>query len=250
MNILKSIENVGKYSQFILKVFNINVKRTLFLRRMKEEVYNIGYKTIGITFFLSIFIGAIVTLQSAYSLKKLPFLPGKFIGTATRQSMILEFGPTLLCIILTGKIGAFISTSIGTMRITEQIDAVDVMGINSANMLVFPKIIAGFIVFPVLVFISIIMGIFGGYFLCLAMNIVSPTDYILGIQQKFNSFYLLYAFVKTEFFSFIIISISSFFGYYVENGAVGVGNAGIKSVVWGCVLIIIFNFLISQLMLF
>jgi phospholipid/cholesterol/gamma-HCH transport system permease protein len=193
-------------------------------------------------------MGAVITIQTALNLEN-PLIPKYYIGLGTRDSMLLEFSSTVVGLILAGKIGSNIASELGTMRITEQIDVLEIMGINSANHLVLPKIIATVLFNPVLNVISIFVGIFGGWAASVATNIVNPSDFLYGIHYWFIPFYVTYSFIKTIVFAFIITSVSSFHGYYVRGGAREVGRASTLAVVHSSVLILMFNLILTQLLL-
>jgi phospholipid/cholesterol/gamma-HCH transport system permease protein len=204
--------------------------------------------SIGFVSFISIFVGAVVTLQVAYNMEN-PLLPTYLIGLASRDSLILEFSPTMISLVLAGKIGSHIASSIGTMRVTEQIDALEVMGINSASFLVFPKICATIFINPFLIILSIALGLVGGW---LAGNItgICPTEeYLLGIKYEFIPFNMAYAIIKTVIFAFIITTVCAFFGYNIKGGALEVGQASTKGVVYTSIFIIICNYFITHLLL-
>jgi phospholipid/cholesterol/gamma-HCH transport system permease protein len=192
-------------------------------------------------------VGGVVAIQTALNLTN-PLIPRYLIGFATRQSVILEFAPTFISIIMAGKMGSFITSSIGTMRVTEQIDALEVMGVNSLNYLVFPKIIALFL-YPFVIGIAMFLGIFGGYLAAVYGGFATSTDFITGIQVEFIPFHITYAFIKTLAFAFILATIPSFHGYYMKGGALEVGKASTVAFVWTSVLIIITNYFLTQILL-
>lgn len=212
-----------------------------------QEIDDLILGSIGIVAFMSFLIGGVVAIQTALAIEN-PFLPGNLIGFATRQSVILEFAPTLISIIMAGKVGSFITSSIGTMRVTEQIDALEVMGINTFNYLIFPKIIA-LSLYPLIICTSMFLGVFGGYIACVYGGFSSSVEFIEGIQLDFIPFHVTYAFIKTIFFSFILATVPSFHGYFMTGGALEVGKASTVSFVWTSVVIILLNYLITQLLL-
>ena len=195
---------------------------------------------------LSFFIGAVISIQTALNLTS-PFLSKSLIGFATRQSIILEFAPTFMSIIMAGKVGSFITSSIGTMRVTEQIDALEVMGINPLNYLVFPKIIA-LLFYPFVITISMFVGIFGGL-LAMTFAGVPSEAFITGIQMDFEPYHIFYSYIKTILFALILATVPSYHGYYMRGGALEVGKASTKSFVWTSIIIIVVNFIITQLLL-
>lgn len=242
------IREIGRYSILIARAFSKPEKLKVYRKRVVDEIDQLGVNSLGLISFMSIFMGAVTTLQMAVHLEN-PLVPKSLIGFATRESMILEFSPTMLALILAGKVGSNIASEIGTMRVTEQIDALDIMGINSAGYLIVPKIFAAVLIFPVLILISMILGIFGGYIIASATGVVSPTDYQIGILDDFKVFHVIYALIKTVVFAFIITSISSYQGYFTDGGALEVGKSSTKGVVQSSVLILIMDYVLTQLIL-
>ena len=177
-----------------------------------------------------------------------PLIPKTLIAFAARQSVILEFAPTFISIIMAGKVGSYITSSIGSMRVTQQIDALEVMGINSLNYLVFPKIIA-MLTYPFVIAISMFLGILGAYTAGVLGGFVSSEDFVAGLQEDFISFHLVYAFIKTFLFAILLATIPSYHGYYMKGGALEVGEASTTSFVWTSVVIIITNYVVTQLLL-
>jgi phospholipid/cholesterol/gamma-HCH transport system permease protein len=212
-----------------------------------KEIDDLIIDSLGIVCFISFFVGGVVAIQTALNLTN-PLIPRYLIGFATRQSVILEFAPTFISIIMAGKMGSFITSSIGTMRVTEQIDALEVMGVNSLNYLVFPKIVALFL-YPFVIGIAMFLGIFGGYLAAVYGGFATSTDFITGIQVEFIPFHITYAFIKTLAFAFILATIPSFHGYYMKGGALEVGKASTVAFVWTSVLIIITNYFLTQILL-
>jgi phospholipid/cholesterol/gamma-HCH transport system permease protein len=208
----------------------------------------LGFNSVAIIAIISFFMGAVVALQTVYNTEN-PLYPKYLVGLGTRDSMILEFSCSVAALILAGKVGSSIASEIGTMRVTEQIDALEIMGVNSASYLILPKLIATVIFNPFLTLISIIVGIFGGFLASTVFGTMTPEDYIYGIQYAFIPFYIIYSLVKTLVFAFIITTVSAFQGYYVSGGSLEVGRASTKAVVFSCLLILLFNVIITQLML-
>ena len=168
---------------------------------------------------------------------------------ATRESVILEFSPTIISIILCGKVGSYIASSIGTMRVTEQIEALDVMGVNSINYLVLPKIAAMLSFMPVLIMTSMLMAIFGGWIAAITSGTCTSAEYIYGLRMPFDTFYITYAMIKSEVFAFVVATLPAFFGYYIKGGALEVGRASTNAVVWSSIVIIILNYVLTQTLL-
>jgi phospholipid/cholesterol/gamma-HCH transport system permease protein len=229
------------------EVFNKPLKWSAMKTLILKEIDDLIIGSLGIVAFVSFFVGGVVSIQTALNLSN-PFIPKDLIGFATRQSVILEFAPTFISIIMAGKVGSFITSSIGTMRVTEQIDALEVMGVNSLNYLVFPKIIA-LLLYPFVIGLSMFLGIFGGYIAGVYGGFTGSDDFIQGIQTNLVPFHITYAFIKTMFFAFIIATIPSYQGYYMEGGALEVGKASTISFVWTSVAIIATNYILTQLLL-
>jgi|TARA_B100000902_G_scaffold264035_1_gene250181 phospholipid/cholesterol/gamma-HCH transport system permease protein len=211
-----------------------------------KEINDLIIESLPIVVILSFFIGAVVSIQTALNLSS-PFLSKSLIGFATRQSVILEFAPTFMSIIMAGKVGSYITSSIGTMRVTEQIDALEVMGINPLNYLVFPKIIA-LLFYPFVITIAMFIAILGGY-AAMSFAGVPSEAFITGIQMDFESFHIFYAYIKTFLFAFILATVPSYHGFYMKGGALEVGKASTSSFVWTSIIIIIVNFVVTQLLL-
>jgi phospholipid/cholesterol/gamma-HCH transport system permease protein len=220
-----------------------SVLRGLILKELDDLI--IG--SMGIVAFLSFFIGAVVALQTALNLNN-PLIPKTLIAYAARQSIILEFAPTFISIIMAGKVGSYITSSIGSMNVTEQIDALEVMGINSLNYLIFPKIIA-MLFYPFVIAISMFLGVFGAYAAAVFGGFVPPDQFVQGLQEDFIPFHLVYAFIKTFLFAFILATVPAYHGYYMKGGALEVGEASTTSFVWTSVVIIITNYAVTQLLL-
>ena len=242
------ITHIGKYFIMLKQVFTRPQRARVFKEALFREVEELGHKSIGIIVFISFFIGGVIALQTALNLEN-PFIPKSLIGFASKRSVILEFAPTFCSIILAGKVGSYITSSIGTMRVTEQIDALEVMGINSLNYLVLPKIIATIFFYPFLIILGMFLGIFGGWVAGILSGLFSGTDFIAGLQMDFNPFLITYALIKTVVFAFLIATIPSYQGYYVKGGSLAVGKASTQSVVWTIVVIVIANYFLTQMLL-
>ena len=230
------------------KVFSQPEKKRIYYRQFIKEIQSLVIDSIGIVVIISIFMGAMVTLQTAYNTES-PFLPKYLIGLGCRDTMILEFSSTIIALILAGKVGSNIASELGTMKVTEQIDALEIMGVNSASYLIFPKIVATVLFNPLLTMISIIVGLFGGWFAVVVTGAVSTSEFIYGVQYAFVPFYITYALIKTVFFAFIITSISAYHGYYVSGGSLEVGKASTRAVVYSSIVILLFNVILTQLLL-
>ena len=232
----------------LAQVFKRPQRGRVFREALIKEIDELGLKSLGIIMFISFFIGGVIALQTALNIES-PFIPRYLIGFATKRSIILEFAPTFCSIILAGKVGSYITSSIGTMRVTEQIDALEVMGINSLNYLVLPKVLATVFFYPFLIVLSMFLGILGGWAAGVTSGIFSYIDFIRGVQLDFDPFLVFYAIIKTLVFAFIIATVPSYHGYYVKGGSIAVGKASTQSVVWTIIMIVITNYLLTQMLL-
>ena len=239
--------NIGLYFTMLKKMFykptKWSVMRQLIIKDTEDTVVN----SLGIISFVSFFIGGVITIQMALNMTG-SLYPKYLIGYATREIIILEFAPTIISIIMAGKVGSFITSSIGSMRVTEQIDALEVMGINSINYLVFPKVIA-MLLYPFLISVAMFLGMLGGMAACIYGGYSTVDNFITGIQTEFIPFHMTYAFIKTFVFGLIIATVPSFHGYYMKGGALEVGKASTTSFIWTCVCIIILNYILTQTLL-
>lgn len=242
------LKHVGKYFIMLGQVFKKPQNLRVFKEALFKEFDELGLKSLGIVVFISFFIGGVIALQTALNIEN-PFIPQYLIGFATKRSVILEFAPTFCSIILAGKVGSYITSSIGTMRVTEQIDALEVMGINSLNYLVLPKIISTILFYPFLIILAMFLGILGGWVAGFTSTMFSEIEYMQGIQLDFNPFLVTYALIKTVVFAFLIATIPSFHGYYVKGGSIAVGKASTKAVVWTIIFIVITNYFLTQMLL-
>lgn len=241
---------IGEYLILIGKSLKAPQKMAVFLKLLMREIYDLGVNSFGLVLFTSVFVGAVVAIQmyNNFSVSSFP-IPNSFIGYATKVVLILEFSPTIISLILAGKVGSYIASSIGTMRVSEQIDALDIMGVNSPNFLIMPKILACMIFNPLLIAISIVFGIYGGYLSGVVTGNWSKADYINGIQMYMPNLFIYYAFFKTLVFAFLIASIPSYYGYNVKGGSLEVGRASTQAVVWTMVFIIISELVLTQIFL-
>ncbi|MXN90881.1 ABC transporter permease [Flavobacterium sp. Sd200] len=244
---IKILHQIGRYFLMLKEVFNKPTKWVVMRPLIFKEIDDLIVGSMGIVAFISFFIGGVVAIQTALNLTN-PLIPKSLIAFATRQSVILEFSPTFLSIIMAGRAGSYITSSIGTMRVTEQIDALEVMGVNSLNYLIFPKIIA-FLLYPFVISVSIFLGILGGWLAGVYGGFISNDEFIGGIQREFIPFHIIYAFIKTFIFGFILATIPSFHGFYMKGGALEVGKASTTSFVWSCVVIILIDYILTQILL-
>jgi phospholipid/cholesterol/gamma-HCH transport system permease protein len=232
----------------LVQVFKKPQRTRVFYEALFKEIEELGLKSLGIIMFISFFIGGVIALQTALNLDS-PFIPDSLIGFAAKRSIILEFAPTFCSIILAGKVGSYITSSIGAMRVTEQIDALEVMGINSLNYLVLPKVLATVFFYPFLIVLAMVLGIFGGWLTGVFSGLFSGVDYVTGLQTDFKPFLLVYSMIKTLLFAFLIATVPSYHGYYVKGGSIAVGKASTKAVVWTTILIVIANYFLTQMLL-
>lgn len=230
------------------QVFRRPEKLKLYRNLIVQEIDKIGIQSIGIVALLSLFMGAVVTLQTAANIDS-GWIPKWTIGFTARQTMILEFSSTIVCLILSGKVGSNIASEIGTMRISDQIDAMDIMGVNSASYLILPKIIAAIFIFPFLVILSMFIGISAGAVAGTTSGVISITDFEYGLQYYFELWQVSYSLIKTVFFAFIITSVSAYHGYYTRGGALQVGQSSTRAVVYSIVLVMIANYMLTQILL-
>ncbi len=241
-------EHIGKYFIMLKQVFKKPQKWSVFKETLFREIEDLGLKSLGIIVFISFFVGGVVAIQTALNIDG-PFIPKYLIGFATKRGIILEFAPTFMSIILAGKVGSFITSSIGTMRVTEQIDALEVMGINSLNYLVLPKIIAAVFFYPLLILLAMFLGIIGGYYAGLLTDLFYSEDFVYGIQLDFDPYFIQYALIKTLVFAFVIATVPAYHGYYVKGGSLEVGRASTQAVVWSSIVIILLNYFLTQMLL-
>ena len=242
------LTQIGLYILLMKKVFSKPEKVSVYYRQTMRELVYLGLYSVGIIAIISFFMGAVITLQTAYNTEN-PIYPKYLIGLGCRDSIILEFSSSVAALILAGKVGSNITSEIGTMRVTEQIDALESMGVNSASYLILPKIIATLLFNPILTLVGIIVGIFGGWLAGTLTGVITSENFIYGIQYDFIPYYVVYSLIKTVFFAFIITSVSAFQGYYVSGGSLEVGRASTKAVVYSSVLILLFNVILTQLLL-
>jgi phospholipid/cholesterol/gamma-HCH transport system permease protein len=245
---MKILKPIGAYFMLMGRVIAKPEKGKIYYQQTLREIENLGINSIGIVIIISIFMGAVITLQTRYNLEN-PLIPLYLIGLTARDTMLLEFSSTIVGLILAGKVGSNIASEIGHMRITEQIDALEIMGVNSASYLIMPKILAAVIFNPFLTLISMFVGIFGGWAASIITGALTSTDYVYGIQYWFIPFYITYSLIKTVVYAIIITSVPAFFGYYVKGGALEVGRASTKGVVTSSILILLFNVILTQLLL-
>jgi len=245
---MRILFHIGRYFQLMGEVFGRPERLGVYWRRIIEEIDLLGVKSLGIVAMLSAFMGAVIALQTKSNINS-PLISDTLVGFATRQSTILEFSPTIIALILAGKVGSTVAAEIGSMRVKEQIDALDIMGVNSAGYLILPKVIAAVLIFPFLIIMSMFLSVFGGYLIVAATGIISTSAYQTGIRMDFMPFSITYALIKTEVFAFIITTVSGYHGYYTQGGTREVGISSTTAVVYSIVAIIISNFVLTKLLL-
>ena len=248
MLITSSLATFGRYCLFIRRVFSIPDRWRVFGRRTIQEISKLGIDSIPLVIIISLFIGAVIAIQMQLNITS-PLIPSYSVGLATRDIVLLEFSNSILCLILAGKVGSNIASEIGTMRVTEQIDALEIMGVNSANYLVLPKIV-GFVLFmPALVIICMATSLIGGFLVAVFTDIITVSRYVYGLQAMFQEWYVWYGLIKSVVFAYLIASVASFYGYYVKGGALDVGKASTNGVVASSILILLFDVILTKLLL-
>jgi phospholipid/cholesterol/gamma-HCH transport system permease protein len=247
MYFIKTLQTLGEYLVLMGRVFSRPERMRMTFKRYITEIVNLGINSIGIVLLISLFIGAVITVQIKLNISN-PLLPRWTVGYVTREIMLLEFSSAIMCLILAGKVGSSIASELGTMRVTQQIDALEIMGINSANFLILPKIAALVTIIPILVLFSIFAGIIGAYCSCWFMNIMPAVDLEYGLQYEFVEWYVWSSFIKSLFFAFIISSVSAFYGYSVKGGSTDVGKASTNAVVKSSVLILFADLVLAKLL--
>ncbi len=248
MLLINIIQEIGRFAHFVKRVFSRPPKHRVFFKQLIHEMDVLGVNSVGIVVIISFFMGAVITIQLAYNIE-LPIIPRYTVGVGARDTMLLEFSSTVVGLILAGKVGSHIASEVGTMRVTEQIDALDVMGIDSVGYLMLPKVMAMILIIPFLVLISMFIGVFGGWIAGLTTGVVPSSEFIYGIQYAFVPFYVVYSLIKSVVFAFLITTISGFYGYNTKGGSLEVGKSSTKAVVISSVQILLFNLLLTQLML-
>ena len=247
MMLIRYLSQIGRYFLMWKEIFRKPTKWKVMKGLLIKEIDDLIIGSLGIVAFISFFVGGVVAIQTALNLTN-PLIPKTLIGFATRQSVLLEFAPTFISIVMAGKMGSFITSSIGTMRVTEQIDALEVMGVNAVNYLVFPKLMA-LLLYPFVIGIAMFLGMLGGWMAGVYGGFTSSENFIAGLQSEFVPFHIAYAFIKTFLFALLLATIPSFHGFYMKGGALEVGKASTVAFVWTSVTIILVNYIITQLLL-
>ena len=248
MLIHKWLTTFGKYLILMGRAFSRPERMRMFLKQYVKEMSQLGIDSIGIVLLISFFIGAVICIQMKVNIQS-PWMPHWVAGYATREIMLLEFSSSIMCLILAGKVGSNIASELGTMRVTQQIDALEIMGVNSASYLILPKIVATVLFFPFLAILSILIGIAGGYLISALTGIMIPDDYVQGLLYDFRPYSITYTLIKMAVFAFIITSISAFYGYNARGNSLEVGTASTRAVVASCVVILLFDLILTQFLL-
>ena len=248
MILFDSIKTFGSYLMLMKRVLVRPERFKMFLRRTLHEIYQLGIDSIPIVLIISLFIGAVLCIQMKTNVES-PWMPKFVTGYATREVLLLEFSSTIMCLILAGKVGSNITSEIGAMRVTQQIDALDMMGVNSANFLILPKITGLVFTIPMLVIFSIAAGIGGAFLIGKLTHLMTAEDLTIGLQHEFTAWFIYYSIIKSLFFAFIITSVASFYGYTVKGGSIEVGKASTNAVVSCSVLILFSDIVLTNIMM-
>lgn len=240
--------HLGKYLLMLKGMFSRPENGRLYWKEFMHQCSEIGVGSLGIVSIISIFMGAVSAVQTAYQLVS-PLIPESTIAQIVRDTVILEFAPTLVCIVLAGVVGSKIASELGNMRVSEQIDALEIMGINTKSYLIMPKIAAAIVTIPLLVVLSMVLGIYGGRLAGVAANILSAETYDMGLVEKFIPYNVFFALIKAYTFAFIISSIPAYYGYYVKGGSLEIGRSSTTSVVVSCVTILLADYILAALLL-
>ncbi len=240
--------HLGRYVLLLKSVFSKPENYRVYWREIVREMDTIGIGSLGIVCIISVFLGAVTTVQTAFQLVS-AIIPLEVIGMITRDSTILELSPTITMLVLAGRVGSSISSQIGTMRVTEQIDALEIMGVNSSGFLILPKLIAALTMIPLLIIISMFLSILGGYVAGSLSGALSPSEYVAGLLRDWNPFIVTVALIKTALFAFIMTTVSAYQGFYTSGGALEVGKSSTKAVVYSCILILCADYIVAQLLL-
>ena len=244
----KALHSMGEYTLLMMKSITIPDRWSMFFKQLIKEIYKLGVDSLWIVVIISVFIGTVIAIQISLNISS-PLIPKFTIGYTTREIILLEFSSSIMCLILAGKVGSNIASEIGTMRVTEQIDAMEIMGVNSANFLILPKMVGLMVFIPVLVIFSMFTGILGGIAASYGVDGMTPASFEYGLQFYFNELYIWYSIIKSVVYAFIISSIAAYFGYNVKGGALEVGKASTNAVVMSSIMILLADVILTQLML-
>jgi phospholipid/cholesterol/gamma-HCH transport system permease protein len=242
------IKEIGKYFIFLGHLFVNTESFKTYYRLILDECVSVGIGSVFLVALVSTFMGAVTTVQTAFNMVT-PLVPDYVISQVVREMTVLELAPTIIAVIFAGKVGSSMAGGIGSMRITEQIDALEVMGINSISYLVLPKIVASIMMYPLLVIVAGVCSLVGGYLVGLATGVITPTDYVYGIRSSFNDFTITFALIKSVVFAFLVSSISSYKGYYTQGGALEVGISSTQAVTNSVIAVLLADYFLAQLLL-
>jgi phospholipid/cholesterol/gamma-HCH transport system permease protein len=238
----------GRYILMLKGMFSKPENTKLYWKEFMHQCSEIGIGSLGIVAIISVFMGAVSAVQTSYQLVS-PLIPLSTIAQIVRDTVILEFAPTLVCIVLAGVIGSKIASELGNMRVSEQIDALEIMGINSKTYLIMPKIAAALVTIPMLVIIAMVLGIYGGRFAGNASGILSADTYDRGLMENFMPYNVTFALIKAYTFAFIISSVPAYYGYNVKGGSLEIGRSSTTSVVVSCVMILLADYVLAAMLL-
>ena len=244
----KFFEEIGRYCELMGRVFRRPENKRMLWKQVPVEMVKLGNDSILLIAIISVFMGVILTMQVILNTEN-PLLPRYTTGLMLRDTYLLEFSSTIMCLLLAGKVGSSIASEIGSMRVSEQIDAMEIMGVNSANYLIFPKIIGLVLFMPVLVTLCVALGLIGGVFVARFTGMITMDDFIYGLQYAFIPFYFTYSLIKSIVFGFIIASVSAYYGYYAYGGALAVGRASTNAVVKSSIIVLLFDIVLTKLLL-
>lgn len=244
---MKIFNEIGSYFLLMSRVFSKPEKQRIYWRQLLLEIEKLGIQSLGIVAIISVFMGGIITLQLTYNMSN-PLMPSYLIGLGNRDTLILEFSCTVLSLMMAGKVGSNIASEIGSMRVTEQIDSLELMGVNSASYLILPKVIAVVLMSPILFILSVFCGIIGGLIAGPISGVVTVAQYMAGIKTMFVPFYVTFSILKTLVFGYLIATVPAFHGFFVQGGALEVGRASTRSVVNTSILILFFDLILTQLL--
>ena len=242
------LEHVGKYSLLMYRTFTVPQRWKYFFKQLVREIEKLGADSLFLAFIVSVFMGAIMAMQTQNNIEN-PLLPRYTVGLVTRDTLLMEFCSTIICLLLAGKVGSNVASEIGSMRISEQIDAMEIMGVNSANFIILPKIIGFMLFIPVLVVFSMFFGVLGGYLIAIVTNMISPSTYVYGIQYWFIPWYVYYSIIKSVVFAFVIASVSSYYGYFSYGGSLDVGRSSTNAVVNSSIIILLLDVVLTKLLI-
>jgi phospholipid/cholesterol/gamma-HCH transport system permease protein len=240
--------SLGRYIILLRLSFKKPEKFSVYWTEVMREMVSVGIGSLGIIAIISVFIGAVATIQVAFQLSN-PLVPASVAGGISRDSTILEFSPTISALVLAGRVGSSMASQIGTMRVTEQIDALEIMGVNAPGFLIAPKVIAGVSMIPLLTIVSVGLGLCGGYLACVITRDISPSDFITGLQSDFDPIIVTVCAVKSIVYGFLITSICCYNGFYTQGGALEVGQSATRGVVYSCVMVLFADLVVSSMLL-